>query len=64
MPVILTREGVERWLDPEALPAEVAASILLPFDAALMEVREVSRRVNNANYDAADVLAAADPRLL
>jgi hypothetical protein len=25
-----------------------------------MEVREVSRRVNNANYDAADVLDAPD----
>ncbi|HEY2473307.1 MAG TPA: SOS response-associated peptidase [Candidatus Cybelea sp.] len=64
MPVILTRDGVERWLDHEPLPPEVASSILLPFDAELMEVREVSRRVNNANYDAADVLNGPDPRLL
>jgi putative SOS response-associated peptidase YedK len=64
MPVILTRESVERWLVPEALPAEAASSILLPFDPALMKVREVTRRVNNANYDAPDVLDEPDPRLL
>ncbi len=52
------------WLDPEPLPPEVAASLLRPFDPALMTVREVSTRVNNANYDAADVLADAAPRLL
>ena len=28
-----------------------------------MQVREVSPRVNNANYDAADVFEAAPPRL-
>lgn len=57
MPVILTPSNVDRWLDPEPLPAEVAASILRPLDANLMKVREVSMRVNNANYDAADVLS-------
>jgi len=64
MPVILTRDGMTLWLDPEPLPPEVAASVLRPFDPALMSVREVSRRVNNANYEAADVLADAEPRLL
>jgi hypothetical protein len=37
--------------------------VLQPFDASLMRVREVSTRVNNANYDAADVLERSDPRL-
>ncbi len=64
MPVILTDSSLEIWLDPQPLPPEVAASILRPFDPALMEVREVSQRVNNANYDEAGALASADPRLL
>ncbi len=64
MPVILAGSSVGLWLDPEPLPPEVAAALLTPFDAGLMEVREVSKRVNNANYDAADVLSEGDPRLL
>ncbi|HZY96952.1 MAG TPA: SOS response-associated peptidase [Candidatus Cybelea sp.] len=65
MPVMLTGSQVDLWLDPEPLPPEVAASILRPFDAGLMAAREVSRRVNNANYDAPDVLETSDdPRLL
>ncbi|HVN68693.1 MAG TPA: SOS response-associated peptidase [Candidatus Binatia bacterium] len=64
MPAILTREAVDLWLDPDPLPPAVAASLLRPLDAALMSVREVSTRVNNANYDAADVLdEPAEPRL-
>jgi putative SOS response-associated peptidase YedK len=64
MPVILTGSAVEFWLDPEPLPADVAASVLRPLDVGLMRVREVSRRVNNTNYDAPDALAGPDPRLL
>lgn len=56
MPVILAPEALELWLDPDPLPPEVARSILRPFDASLMRARDVSRRVNNANYDAPDVL--------
>jgi putative SOS response-associated peptidase YedK len=63
MPVILTGSAVDLWLDPEAFPPEVAVSVLRPIDAALTRVREVSTRVNNANYDASDVLEPADPRL-
>lgn len=64
MPVILAGSNIDLWIDPEPLPAKVAASILRPLDAELMRVREVSTRVNNANYDAVDVLSSADPRLL
>lgn len=64
MPVILSDDAIDLWLDPKPLPAEVAGALLRPYDARLMAVREVSRRVNNANYDAADVLESADdPRL-
>jgi putative SOS response-associated peptidase YedK len=64
MPVILGPENVDLWLDPEPLPPEVADTILRPFDAEKMVVREVSARVNNANYDDAGVLADPEPRLL
>jgi putative SOS response-associated peptidase YedK len=65
MPVMLADSAIEIWLDPEPLPTEVAASILQPFDADLLQVREVSPRVNNANYDAADVLeSTGEMRLL
>jgi putative SOS response-associated peptidase YedK len=64
MPVILTGSAVDLWVDPEPLPPHVAAALLRPLDAGLMRVREISTRVNNANYDAPDVLAGADPRLL
>jgi putative SOS response-associated peptidase YedK len=63
MPVILTDSNLDVWLDPDPLPPEIAGSILRPLDASLMQMREVSRRVNNANYDAPDVLETADPRL-
>jgi putative SOS response-associated peptidase YedK len=56
MPVILTKSHLDRWLDPDPLPAEVAASMLTPFDPDRMIAREVSRRVNNAKYDEADIL--------
>jgi putative SOS response-associated peptidase YedK len=65
MPVMLAGSNVDLWLDPQPIPPEVAAAILRPFDAAQMQVREVSTRVNNANYDAPDVLdATGEMRLL
>ncbi|MGA9272412.1 MAG: SOS response-associated peptidase [Candidatus Cybelea sp.] len=63
MPVILAGNAFDLWLDPEPLPPEIAASVLRPMDASLMRVREVSTRVNNASYDAPDVLETPDPRL-
>lgn len=65
MPVMLAGSTIDIWLDPEPLPREIAASILRPFDAGLMQMREVSTRVNNANYDAVDVLeSTGELRLL
>jgi putative SOS response-associated peptidase YedK len=64
MPVMLLPDAIELWLAEQPLPPEVAGSVLQPLDASLMRVREVSKRVNNANYDSADVLAAPEPRLL
>lgn len=64
MPVILLGANVDLWLAPDPLPPEVAASILRPLQSELMQVREVSPRVNRTGYDAPDVLEAAPERLL
>lgn len=51
MPVILPPSTYELWLDP-AMPFSPAVSaLLLPFDAAQMQRRQVSSRVNFVKYD-------------
>jgi putative SOS response-associated peptidase YedK len=62
MPVILPQGAIDLWLSPEALPPDIAGSMLQPYDADAMIARDVSRRVNNANYDAPDVLGPDDSR--
>jgi putative SOS response-associated peptidase YedK len=57
MPVILGRDSIELWLAPEPLPVDIATSVLRPYDAAAMRSRDVSLRVNNAKYDAPDILS-------
>lgn len=56
MPVILAPANVGGWLSQDELPSEVARSILRPYPVAKMEACNVSMRLNNANYDAPDVL--------
>ncbi|MCP3904299.1 MAG: SOS response-associated peptidase [Planctomycetes bacterium] len=50
MPVFLSDDDLDHWLDPAAEPASLAA-MLEPPDAALLEVTAVSRHVNNAKHD-------------
>ncbi|MEK5149072.1 SOS response-associated peptidase [Psychrobacillus sp. FSL K6-4615] len=47
MPVILTRENEKEWLNPSLQDKETLKSMLVPFDAALMEVYPVSSEVNS-----------------
>jgi putative SOS response-associated peptidase YedK len=61
MPVILTPDAIPLWLAPEELPPDVASSVLQPYDATRMRARDVSTRLNNAGYDAPDVLQDDDP---
>jgi putative SOS response-associated peptidase YedK len=61
MPVILANDTLDRWLAPEDLSPQEARSLLVPYDAAAMQSRCVSMRLNNANYDAPDVLIDNDP---
>lgn len=61
MPVILAPEAYAAWLAEGELPPAQAQALLQPFDPEAMTVRPVSTRVNNARYDAPDVLTEAGP---
>jgi putative SOS response-associated peptidase YedK len=53
MPVILTSDAYDLWLDPGMQRATAAADLLKPFDADLMRSNPVSTRLNSvANDDA------------
>jgi len=54
MPVILDRDDEPRWLDPSS-PADALHALLAPVDPRL-ELRPVSRAVNDARHDAPDCL--------
>jgi putative SOS response-associated peptidase YedK len=51
MPVILTPEQYDRWLDPRIEQSEVLLSLLKPYPPELMQAVPVSRRVNAAQFD-------------
>lgn len=51
MPVILSKEFRELWLDNDFHDLKYLSSILLPYPAEEMESYETSLRVNNTNYD-------------
>ena len=50
LPVMLTSEDYDRWLDP-AMSVEELESMLRPYDPALMEAYAVSRIVNSVKND-------------
>jgi putative SOS response-associated peptidase YedK len=51
MPVILPPASYEIWLDPAMPYSPVVNALLQPFDAAQMQRRQVSSRVNFVKYD-------------
>jgi putative SOS response-associated peptidase YedK len=61
LPVILAPSAIDLWLSDDQRPREFAESILKPCDAVKMQVRNVSMRLNNTNYDAPDVLVDDAP---
>ncbi len=61
MPVILSAAALDVWLGPGELSADVVRGLLVPYPADAMVSRPVSSRLNNARYDAADVLVDNDP---
>lgn len=61
MPVVLSPEGVDRWLDPAlADPAELIP-LLRPAAAASLEAWPVSRAVNSARNDSPELVAPVKP---
>ena len=57
MPVILTRESVELWLEPDTDDAAVLTGILRPYSDDGMDAYEVSTMVNYARNDGPEVIA-------
>ena len=56
MPVILSREAEEIWLDPQINDPVVLLPLLKPYPAEKMTVTRVSRKVNNPANDFPEVL--------
>jgi putative SOS response-associated peptidase YedK len=61
MPVILTEDALEPWLTPGDVAPATATALLGPYDPARMRARPASTRLNDARYDAPDVLDADEP---
>ena len=59
MPVILTLEAEEQWLDPQVHSPEELHSLLRPFPANRMEIYEVSMEVNSTKHDNPECIAPA-----
>ncbi len=57
MPVILSRDAEDVWLDPTTSPEELAA-LLTPYPAADTVLQAVGPAVNDARYDGPECLAA------
>ena len=51
MPVILSREAYDLWLDPGMTDVDVLSDLLKPFDARLMRSFAVSSRLNQVAND-------------
>jgi putative SOS response-associated peptidase YedK len=56
MPVILTREAEEDWLNPDVVEPERLLSLLRPYPADRMAAHPVSRAVNNPRNDSPDLV--------
>ncbi len=62
MPLILTPDNWDRWLDPDAdAPASLLAAGVSESVAAGIEIRTVSDRVNSVRNDGPDLVAPATP---
>jgi putative SOS response-associated peptidase YedK len=51
MPVILSREAYDLWLDPGMADVDVLSDLLKPFEARLMRSFAVSSRLNQVAND-------------
>ena len=56
MPVIITPDAYAEWLDPDNAATDRLARLLVPCEAPGLQARPVSRRVNDARNQGADLL--------
>jgi len=54
MPVILSKNDYDLWLDPGMTNVAAISQLLTPFDASLMRAYPVSRRINQVQNDDED----------
>ncbi len=57
MPVILSADARDEWLDPEQHDTNVLQHLLRPYTASGMLARPVSRKINSPQYDSAELIA-------
>ena len=60
MPVILTPEDYDRWLDPKNTATDELQSLLVSYPAEEMAARPVSTRVNNPRNDVPECVDSID----
>jgi putative SOS response-associated peptidase YedK len=56
MPVILAREDESEWLEPSPLPKDEMERLFRPFPSEKMEAYQVSKAVNDASKDSAELV--------
>ena len=61
MPVVLSREAEQRWLDPELMDAQAALSYLQPVTPERFETYAVSSRVSSARNEGPALIEPAEP---
>lgn len=54
MPVIVSSDKYDLWLDPDVTDFKAIRDILKPYDAKLMRLYPVNRKLNNSNNDDAE----------
>jgi len=61
MPVILSKDDYDLWLDPGMTNVDAISELLKPFDARLMRAYSVSSRVNQVQNDDEDCAKSVTP---
>jgi putative SOS response-associated peptidase YedK len=61
MPVILSREQEDTWLNPDIVEPEQLQPLLVPYPEKEMEMYPITTVINNPKNDREDVLQPATP---
>jgi putative SOS response-associated peptidase YedK len=64
MPVVLTPEQFEAWLDVKATPADAALNVLLPAADGLFEAIELHPKINDSRKDEPGLQEPLEPSLV